>query len=197
MELEYKPGSIRELLTEIKDLSELMIDLAYSAVLFNDRGLAKEVLKLGEMVDNLRDQLSMENMLAVRDADDAEMGVGIANIASAADKISDAAVDMAYLVIRKIGPHKALREAFDSALERVERARLSPRSILVGKTLDELQLPARIGVDVIAIRRWKRWIANPSEERRLKAEDTLIVRGSREGIDDLKKLAQGRMRKLE
>ncbi|HID90910.1 TPA: potassium channel protein, partial [Candidatus Bathyarchaeota archaeon] len=93
-EFEYRPGSIRELLTEIKDLSELMIDLAYSAVLFNDKDIAKEVLKLDDRMDDLRDQLTMTNMLAVRDAEDAERGVGIASVASAADKISDAAVNI-------------------------------------------------------------------------------------------------------
>ncbi|MFQ6085439.1 MAG: potassium channel family protein [Candidatus Bathyarchaeia archaeon] len=195
-ELEYKPRSIRELLTEIKDLSELMIDLAYSSVLFNDRGLASEVLRLGEKVDSLRDQLNMENMLAVRDAEDAEMGVGIANVASAADKISDAAVDVAHIVIGKIRLHRSIGEMFEGSLERVGRSELSPKSILAGRSLNELQLPARIGVDVIAIRRGRRWIVNPEDES-LKADDALIVRGSSDGINMFKKLAKGKVRKIE
>jgi uncharacterized protein with PhoU and TrkA domain len=48
--IEYKPISIRELLVEIKDLSELMIDLAYSAALFNSHELAEDVLDLEKHV---------------------------------------------------------------------------------------------------------------------------------------------------
>jgi len=42
----YKPIPVRELLSEMKNLSELMIDLAYSAALFNDKELAEVVLDL-------------------------------------------------------------------------------------------------------------------------------------------------------
>ena len=42
----YKPIPVRELLVEMKNLSELMIDLAYSAALFNDKELAEDVLAL-------------------------------------------------------------------------------------------------------------------------------------------------------
>jgi len=38
--IEYKPIPVSELLLELKNLSELMIDLAYSAALFNDKELA-------------------------------------------------------------------------------------------------------------------------------------------------------------
>ena len=34
-EIEYEPTPVKDLLTEMKDISELIIDLAYSAVLFN------------------------------------------------------------------------------------------------------------------------------------------------------------------
>jgi uncharacterized protein with PhoU and TrkA domain len=43
----YKPIPVRELLLEMKNLSELMIDLAYSAALYNDKDLAEDVLSIG------------------------------------------------------------------------------------------------------------------------------------------------------
>ena len=42
--IKYKPVAIRKALTEMKDLSEIMIDLAYSAALLHSRELAEEVL---------------------------------------------------------------------------------------------------------------------------------------------------------
>ena len=38
--------SIKNILIEMKNMSELMVDLAFSAVLFNNKELAEEVLKL-------------------------------------------------------------------------------------------------------------------------------------------------------
>jgi uncharacterized protein with PhoU and TrkA domain len=66
--IEYRPIPVRELFLEMKNLSELMIDLAYSAALFNDKELAEEVLELERRVDILSYLLEMEIMLAARDS---------------------------------------------------------------------------------------------------------------------------------
>ena len=42
-EIEYEPTSVKELMTEMKNISELIIDLAYSAVLFHNKDIAEEV----------------------------------------------------------------------------------------------------------------------------------------------------------
>ncbi|MEM2487936.1 MAG: PhoU domain-containing protein, partial [Thermoproteota archaeon] len=62
--VEYKPKPVREILLEMKNLSELMIDLAYSAALFNDKELAEEVLELEKKVDTLAYLLDMTIMIA-------------------------------------------------------------------------------------------------------------------------------------
>ena len=38
-----QPRNVKDLLVEAKDVSELMVDLAYAAVFFNDEQLADEV----------------------------------------------------------------------------------------------------------------------------------------------------------
>ena len=95
--IEYKPVPVRDLLVEMKDLSELMIDLSYSAALFNSRELAEEVLELEKRVDTLTYLLNMNAMVATRDAEDAESLVAVSVVTAAADKISDAAADIALL----------------------------------------------------------------------------------------------------
>src|SRR5204863_206088 len=39
---EEQPKNVKELLVELKDASELMVDLAYAAVFFNENSLAEE-----------------------------------------------------------------------------------------------------------------------------------------------------------
>jgi len=189
--VEYRPVSVREVLTEMKDLSEIMIDLAYSAALFDNRELAEEVLELEKRVDYLTYMLDMNAMLAARDAEDAESLIGVTKVAAATDKISDAAADIATIVLQKIGVHPIVREAFQKVEEHLARAEVKPRSTLVRKKLRELELAAKIGVDVIAIRRGKDWIIDPDEEEMISEGDILFARGAPHGIDKLKRLAQG------
>jgi len=189
--IEYKPRSVREILVEMKDLSELMIDLAYSAALFNDKELADEVVRLENQVDSLTYLLDMSAMIAARSADDAESLVGVAVVASATDKISDTAADIAAIVLRDIGVHPIVREAFERVEERLCCIKVKPKSVLIGKRLRELELEAKIGVDIIAIRRENEWIINPKPEETIEDEDSLIVRGAPGGMTELKGLAEG------
>lgn len=194
--IKYKPVSVREVLTEMKNLSELMIDLAYSAALFNSRVLAEEVLELEKRVDTLAYLLDMIAMLAVRRAEDAEDLVGISMVAAAADKISDAAADITALVLRGIGVHPILREAFKGMEEMLTRVEFKPTSILIGKKLGELELAARIGVDIIAIHRGEKWIVNPSHDEVMVENDVLIARGASIGVKKLEGLADGTLKEF-
>ena len=64
--IEYQPIPVSDLLVEMKNLSELMIDLAYSAALFNDKELAEDVIELESRIDTLAYLLDMEIMIAAK-----------------------------------------------------------------------------------------------------------------------------------
>jgi len=195
--IEYQPIPVRELLLEMKNLSELMIDLAYSAALFNDKDLAEDVLALESRVDTLAYLLDMEIMVAARDPKDAEALIGVSIVAAATDKISDAAGDIAAIVTRNIGVHPIVGEIFEKVEERLMQATVKENSKIVGKKIGALELAARMGVDIIAIRRNKDWIINPDETERVFLGDVLITRGAPIGITAFKNLAEGQPAKLE
>ncbi len=195
--IEYKPIPVSDLLVEMKNLSELMIDLAYSAALFNDKELAEDVIELESRIDTLAYLLDMEIMIAARDAEDAETLIGVSTVAAAADKISDAAADIAAIVTRNIGIHPIIGEIFEKVEERLMKATVKEGSVIAGKRIDELDLAARMGVDIIAIRRNKDWILDPGETERVFLGDILITRGAPMGIKEFKDLAEGRLTKLE
>ncbi|MEM2337868.1 MAG: TrkA C-terminal domain-containing protein [Candidatus Bathyarchaeia archaeon] len=195
--IEYKPIPVRELLREMKDLSELMIDLAYSAALFNDKELAEDVLELEKRIDTLAYQLEMTTMIAARDAEDAEALVGVSKVASATDKISDAAADIAAIVTQNIGVHPIVSEIFERVEERLIKVKVQERSVLAGKEIGELELAPRMGVDIIAIYREKDWIINPKKEEKIRTGDVLIARGTSEGLKELKGLCEGKLDRVE
>jgi uncharacterized protein with PhoU and TrkA domain len=188
--VKYKPAPVRDLFLEMKNLSELMIDLAYSAALFNDRELAEDVIELENRVDTLDYLLEMTIMIAARDAHDAEALTGVSTVASAADKISDAAADIAAIVTQNIGVHPIVSQVFEKVEERLMQAKVSADSSLVGKRVGELDLAARMGVDIIAVRRDKDWILNPKKTEQIRSGDVLIARGVQSGIKEFKEVAE-------
>lgn len=195
--IEYKPISVRQLLLEMKNISELMIDLAYSAALYNDKDLAEDVLALESRVDNLSYLLDMEIMVAARDPKDAEQLIGVSTVAASADKISDAAADIAGIVTHKIGVHPIVGQIFEKVEERLMKVTVKPNSPLIKKQIDELDLAASMGVDIIAIQRSHEWILNPNENERVYEGDTLITRGAPSGVEEFKDLAEGKLTTLD
>lgn len=179
----------------MKNLSELMIDLAYSATLFHSYELGEEVLELEERIDTLVYLLNMNMMIAARDSDDAEALVGIAEVAAATDKISDAAADVAALVLKGVAVHPIMREAFKTIEEKLARHKITASSSLVNKKLEELDLAAEIGIDIIAIRRGKKWTINPSKDEKIREADIIFARGAPHGIEKLSDLAKGKTKR--
>lgn len=194
--IEYKPIPVRTLLVEMKNLSELMLDLAYSAALFHSKELAEDVLELERRVDTLAYLLRINTMIAARDARDAEDLVGVSTVASSTDKISNAAADIASIVLNDIGINPLVRRVFEQVEEHLGRAQIVPNSILIGKTLNNLDFAARMGIDVIAIRRENDWIIAPEESEYLREGDILIARGTPIGIKEFQAMAQGKLQKL-
>lgn len=193
--MEYTPVSVRETLILMKDISELMIDLAYSAALFDNRELAEEVMELESKMDSLVYVLNMNLMLAARDKDDAESLAGVAKVGSLTNSISDAAADIAGIVLHDIGIHPIVREVFQRTEEHLARARVVETSILAGKTVNDLDLAAEVGADIIAIRRGRHWMVNPEKEMVL-PEDVLVARGTASGLERLVKAARGEVDEL-
>lgn len=194
--IEYKPIPVRQLLLEMKNLSELMIDLAYSSALYNDKDLAEDVLALERRVDNLSYLLDMEVMVAARDSKDAEQLIGVSTMAASTDKISDAAADIAAIVTRNIGINPIVGFIFEKAEERLMKVTVKPNSELIKKEIEELDLAASMGVDIIAIRRNNDWILDPGKKERVYEGDILITRGDNSGVEEFKEAAEGKLTTL-
>jgi len=193
--VEYTPVSVRETLIQMKDISELMIDLAYSAALFNNHGLAEEVMELERRMDTLVYVLYMNLMLAARDKEDAESLAGVAKVGSLTNSISDAAADIAGIVLNNIGIHPIVREVFQRTEEHLARVQIVESSFLAGKTVEDMDLAAEVGVDIIAVRRGRHWMINPEKEIVL-PEDMLMARGTAEGLEKLQRAARGEVEDL-
>ena len=192
----YKAVPVRETLVEMKDISEMMIDLAYSAAIMDNKPLAEEVMYLEKRMDDLVYILNMNLMLSARNWRDAETLAAVQRVGALTNVMSDAAGDVAGLVLRGIKVHPVAREVFERTEENLEHAHIKEGSILEGNSVDELHLARRIGADIIAIRRGDHWLINPGKEI-IMPEDVIVARGTQEGLTKLVQAAGGEVSTLE
>ena len=177
--MNMKRKSAKELLTEMKDISELMLDLSYSAVIYENKEIACEVLKLEKQMDSLLYSARIMIMLGARNVEDAEKLSGVLQIASAAEKISNAAGDIAKVALAKDVP-RDLRGELSDLEEGVMSLKVGEDSPLRGKKLREVEADA--GMRVFAMKRGRRWIYSPEESEVLRAGDTIFLVGPTECV---------------
>ena len=177
-------------LVELKDTSEMMIDLAYSAVLLNSRYLAEEVRLLEDRVDRLHTEFELLVLSSRGEGEDERGLLGLIRMGVVTERIADAAAEIAEVVLRGGEPHPILSMVIQDAEETVERAVVGEGSSVAGKTLKESRVPEETGMWVLVIRRGDRWM-RPRPETVLEPGDVVIASGYAEGEEDFKKLVGG------
>jgi uncharacterized protein with PhoU and TrkA domain len=183
--------NVKDLLTDAKDGSELMLDLAFAAVFFADDELAREVIRLEEQMDAAVSELRVLCMVATRSPEDAEQLSAVLAMAYCVEQIADAAEDIARVVLRDLGVPGELRDDLRHAEEVVARVKLRPGARLAGASLRDLALPSETGMWVIAIRRDVDYEYGPGPETILSEGDVLFLQGPAEGVDLVRELAGG------
>ncbi len=178
---------IRSCLVEMKDLSALMIDLAFSSVMYNSRDIAEEVYLLEERMDDLTLKVKRLALRAAKREKDPESLLSIMDLADINERISDAAYGVADIVLRDIEPHPIILSIMEDTDEELGRVTVRPGSVLAGKTLKQLKLPSKIGTRILAIKRGTRYIYNPGKDDTVEEGDVLIAVGS--DLDRLRELA--------
>lgn len=188
--------TVKDLLVEAKDVSELMVDLAYAGVFFGDDDIAREVMNLREELTWVVKNLRTMAMLAARSREDAQAMAGVLRMVAAMDKIGDAAEDIARVVLKELGVPPGLRDDLRHAEEVTARVRLREENALAGKTLEDAELPTEAGMWVIAIRRDVSWVFGPEGDEVLRAGDIVFAQGPEEGVNLLRELAGAPPRNL-
>jgi uncharacterized protein with PhoU and TrkA domain len=184
-----EPRNVKDLLVEAKDASDLMVDLAYAAVFFDDDKLAGEVEKLERRTAGSLRQLRTMAMLAARSREDAEAMESVLYIASSIEKIGEAAADIARVVQARLGIPEALRPDLRHADEVSGRVRVRDGSAATGRSLRDLSLPTETGMWVMAIRRGSDWDFDPGADTVVNESDVLLFRGPEDGLNLLRELA--------
>ncbi|HSK97548.1 MAG TPA: TrkA C-terminal domain-containing protein, partial [Euzebyales bacterium] len=181
--------NLKELLTDAKDASELMVDLAYAAVFFGEDDLAREVIHLEQRMDDAVREMRFVCMLASRSPEDAEAMAGILGMAGSMEEIADAAEDIARVVLKDLGVPGELRDDLRHAEEVMARVKLREGNRLANRTLADATIPSETGMWIIALRRDVDYLFGPGGDFVLADGDVLVLQGPPEGVDLVRELA--------
>ncbi len=180
--------NLKSMLSEAKDTSEIMVDLAYAAIFYLSPDIAEELDRLETRLTELIFDMRILCLVAARSREDAEGMASVLQVVSAIEKIANAAVDIGRIVTRNLGIPVGLIRDLSQAEEVITRARVRRDSQGIGLTLKDLQLPTEYGVRVIAIRRGDEWEFDPSGPEVVSEDDVLFMQGPPDGIAAVREL---------
>ncbi len=190
--------TVKDLLVDIKNTTELIVDLAYSALLFDMEDIAEEVLDLEEKILDLLQELRFLAIVSTRNKDIAKLLSPILQIGSASQRIGNAAGDIATLVLRGFKLQRDMVKAIMNKLEEtIVKAVVSEEGDIANKTLGDVKLHTRTGMRVIAIKRGFDWIFNPDRDTKVLIGDVLFARGDVSGIPKFFKMVTGKDVRVE
>lgn len=191
--------NVKELIEEIKNLSELMLDLAYSAVLFRSKDIAKEVILSHDRLEELEERIYMHLFAASRGKPGTRL-ISVIDFVESSKTVASAAKNMSKLVIEGKEMHPIIQEALRESDETITRAEVGRNSILKNRALGELKLRTNTGANIIAIRRetphGHRWIFSPKKDTAIQEKDILIGVGPSPACEKLRKAAKGAVKRL-
>jgi uncharacterized protein with PhoU and TrkA domain len=187
--MDDKPRNLRTMLSEAKDTSELMVDLAYAAVYFGDPQMAEEVDELEERLNELVHDMRAVCVLAARSPREADAMASVLQVVSSIERIGNAAVDIARIVVHRLGIPRELVADLSEAEEVAHRVILREGSHFAHRPLCDFELPVAVGMRVVAIHRGRDWLTDVGGDEVLLPGDVLFLHGSPSGIPRLRQLA--------
>ncbi|HCB34217.1 MAG TPA: potassium channel protein [Acidimicrobiaceae bacterium] len=187
--MDEKPRNLKTMLAESKDASELMVDLAYAALYFDDDGMAEAVLGLEEDMSQLVHEMRSLALLAVRHPREVGGMSSVLQVVSSIEQIANAAVDIAKIVLRSLGIPQALLVDLAQAAEVSHRLAVAEGSHLANRSLAGMELPVAVGMRVVAVQRGRHWLTAVSGDTIVEPGDMLFMRGDPAGIVRLRELA--------
>jgi uncharacterized protein with PhoU and TrkA domain len=187
--MDERPRNLKAMLSEAKDVSELMVDLAYAALWFSDPDMAEEVEDLEERLSGLVHEMLAISVMAARSPRDADAMASVLQVITAIERVANAAVDISRIVTRRLGIHRALVADLAAAEEVSHRVRIRDGSEMAHRALADLELPTATGMSVVAIRRDREWVTDVAGDEVLLPGDVMFLQGAPAGVEAIREMA--------
>ena len=192
-----KKKTVEDIVLEIKDKSELMVDLAYSSLIYDNKTIAKEVYDLEDLIDNLYQTIQKKTLEGVKNKDlSIDDALTVLRLAECSEKIADAALEIIDVELRDVELHPILKMSIRESDVVFTKVHVEPNSILCNKTLGNLKLGSETGMLVIAMRHHDKWLYGPNKNTMIDPGDILFAKGPEDGEKHLIELATGQTNEI-
>jgi uncharacterized protein with PhoU and TrkA domain len=182
----YQPLSLKDILRDMKKNIDLMIDLAYSAIKFGSKEFADETTKIERRIHELTFLLNLQIIQAQAGGfKEAKRLEPIVVMGYSIDKISDALADIARVVYINSDITEFTQLFWDYVPEPIIKITITHNCEFIGVPRKQIHFRSKHGVDLIAIVRGDKVVFDKNEV--MQEGDILIVKGSKEPINDLKR----------
>lgn len=185
-------SNIKENILRMKDMSEIMTDLAYSALFLHDRKISAEVSRMDKEVQQLEED-TLKMLFKVRESGGER--ITILNITGFIRNISNSAVQISNLVESERLP-SIIKDILKESDKRVLTETIVGKSPLVGRTIGGSRVEIYTKARILAINRKKKWVFEVNDDTRLMNKDLLVAVGNVEAEKILKDVANGKIKKI-
>ncbi|MFX1485940.1 MAG: potassium channel family protein [Promethearchaeota archaeon] len=175
----------------LKQKSEKMVDLAFSALLFGSKEIAEDVCEMEERMDNLHVMFEQTIITLASTVEEPKKLLSLLRLGIATENIADAAKDIAEVVLREIKPHPVFARIMSETDDTITRVEVGSGSPIVNRNIGDLRLKDETGMKIIAIRRDNDWLYRPYKGVKIKGGDILIAEGAQEGLELFERLVRG------
>ena len=180
-------GDLSESLKSMMIRTRLMLDLAYSALIYKGEEIISEIIRLEDSVDrNLAEifYLILEEYKENRISGDE--AYAYLTIARSLEEIADSAYLIAKNIVHGFKPHPIIKKIIEESETSMTVLYVPIGSPAVNKTIDEIIERFGKGVEIIAVRTGDYWVYKPGGDFIVKESDILIVKGSEESLNEFR-----------
>jgi uncharacterized protein with PhoU and TrkA domain len=167
---------IEDKFLELKEKAELMVDLAYSSLLYDNRAIAREVYHLENEVDKEHEELQRIAIEGVLEDEDVDKALLYVRLGAALEVIADSAREIADITLRDMDMHPIFQQSLRESDTVITSAIVDESSPFAGKKLRDLDLPDEYGAWIIAIKGKNGWIYGPDADDAMLPGDFVIAR---------------------
>lgn len=174
--------SIKENILEMKNISELMADLAYSAVFLRDKTISSEVIKLYRKIQELEKD-TLRFLFRIKESEEERMF--IIDLISSIRELAYQSIRIARLSY-SINSPPIIQDVLKESDKRIIVETISKKSKIANKTILEAEVRSKTKATIIAIKRKNEWIFNIETKIKILPNDFIVAVG-RAGSESLLK----------
>lgn len=177
VETKYKPISLLELLTNVRKISDILIDVSFYVYLTKDQTATDHLIEIANKAKSMFEQATIHAAILTRDIKDAKNVLGIYKYASSIEKIIDSTLDIAYIGLTDHNPREDVANLMMNLSDELTVKIVANKKIQ--KEIIEIQ--DKYPIDVMFLIRENKLEIFPL--KKIKEGDILYIRGNKESIN--------------